>query len=61
MAMDSLEEMIRRDYQAWSGGFPPETQDQIFLYLEYAASTDAPQEKVREILYEWVVQGARRP
>ncbi len=60
MPMQSQQESIRQDYELWSGGFPPETEDAIFLYLEYACPKDCPQDEVRAILYAWAAEASRR-
>jgi len=30
-------EQLKSDFRQWSGGFPPESADQITVYLDYAA------------------------
>ena len=45
---------IRRDYLEWSGGFPPETQEDVQLYVEVASSRDDDDADVIQVLNEWM-------
>jgi hypothetical protein len=46
----------KKDFRNWSGGFPPESEEQITVYLDYAAAADADPEDLRGILREWMEQ-----
>ena len=45
---------IRADFLAWSGGFPPDSDDQITVYVDYAAHTDWDSNEVRRLLEDWM-------
>ena len=45
---------IREDFLTWSGGFPPESDHQIFVYVEAARPKDSDEEEVREMLKAWM-------
>ncbi len=45
---------FKEDFQAWSGGFPPDSEQQIFIYMEYAYGTEADADEVREMLRKWM-------
>jgi hypothetical protein len=38
---------VREDFQAWSGGFPPDSEEQVEVYVEYALPSDLDAEAVR--------------
>jgi hypothetical protein len=46
---------VKEDFLAWSGGFPPDSEQQIFVYIEYAhgANTDDVYD-VRTMLRNWM-------
>jgi hypothetical protein len=46
---------IRDDFLTWSGGFPPDSEQQIFIYMEYVYGDDAEDaDEVREMLRNWM-------
>lgn len=45
---------IKEDFSTWSGGFPPESDAQITVYIDYASSKDWDDDKVRELLRDWM-------
>lgn len=48
---------IVEDFLEWSGGFPPEDDEQIETYLELSASSDDDEVKVRDVLRAWLALG----
>jgi len=51
----STTEAVKNDFRGWSGGFPPDSDMEIFVYLEYAFSNViADKDEVREMLREWM-------
>jgi len=53
MDQDS-EAAIRSDFEDWSGGFPPESDQQIFVYVTTASSKEWDDNIVLEILRTWM-------
>ena len=51
--IDELTQTVRRDFEEWSGGFPPESEYQITVYVDYARCIENA-ELVREILRDWM-------
>lgn len=47
---------IRKDFENWSGGFPPESEHQISVYIEHARPINSDPETVRQTLVEWMNQ-----
>ncbi len=46
---------VKEDFLAWSGGFPPESEQQIFVYMEYAYGADAADaDEARKMLRQWM-------
>lgn len=45
---------IHEDFLTWSGGFPPESDAQIAMFVETAISADADPEVVRQFLAVWM-------
>lgn len=45
---------IKAHFERWSGGFPPDSDDQITVYIDYAREDDADAEDVRDILKTWM-------
>jgi hypothetical protein len=48
--IDPEKQRVREDFEAWSGGFPPESADQIEVYVLYAVLSDLDEEAVRRWL-----------
>lgn len=45
--MDSqMANTIKQDFLAWSGGFPPESDDQIYVYIETAKRPEIDDEEL---------------
>jgi hypothetical protein len=51
---ESKTKAIREDFETWSGGFPPESDEQITVYIDYASSKDWDDDEVRELLRAWM-------
>ena len=45
---------VREDFLTWSGGFPPESDAQIAVFVETAIPADADPEVVRQFLAAWM-------
>ena len=41
---------VREDFEAWSGGFPPVSEEQVEVYVEQALPNDLDAEAVRRWL-----------
>jgi len=41
-------------FYSWSGGFAPESEYQITVYLDYAKVSDYPDDVLRRILTKWM-------
>jgi hypothetical protein len=52
-------EQLKRDFLEWSGGFEPETEHQIIVYVDYARDSRLDREDVRHILEDWMCAGAQ--
>lgn len=56
--MDSdLAERLKKDFREWSGGFPPESDEKITVYLDYALPDGIDKEEAREVLEDWYRSG----
>jgi hypothetical protein len=51
-----FEKFVKKDFQEWSGGFPPELAAQIRVYLDYAMSNDLDPSKVELLLSDWMME-----
>ena len=45
---------IKRHFRAWSGGFPPESDDQIYVYIDAANPDDVPDVELWDLLRTWM-------
>ena len=46
---------VKEDFLAWSGGFPPDSEQEIFVYMEYVHGSDADDaNELREMLRDWM-------
>lgn len=46
---------IRDDFLTWSGGSSPESEQQIFIYMEYVYGSDTDDaDEVRAMLRDWM-------
>jgi hypothetical protein len=48
---------LEEDFRTWSGGFPPESEFQIIVYIDYANPFPDREQKVKEYLMDWYEQG----
>ena len=51
---------MRAHFLEWSGGFEPESQFQITVYVDYAADQDLDADEVRSGLEDWAHENSRR-
>lgn len=42
------------DFLQWSGGFPPESEHQITVYIDYALQADFHPNQARDALFHWM-------
>ncbi|HET6248169.1 MAG TPA: hypothetical protein VFE47_10770 [Tepidisphaeraceae bacterium] len=47
-------ESLKAHFLEWSGGFEPESEHQITVYVDYAANCNLDRDDVRRILEEWL-------
>ncbi len=52
----TVEASIRSEFEEWSGGFPPESEEQIFIYVNYAMANDLEERVVLQVLRAWMEQ-----
>lgn len=61
--MDDGQEELKKwpeledDFETWSGGFPPESEYQIIVYIDYRNPFSGRDDKVREYLMDWFERG----
>ena len=48
---------LAKDFLAWSGGFPPECDHEIVVYLDYALPEGFDREEVARFLEDWYASG----
>jgi hypothetical protein len=44
----------RSDFEDWSGGFPPESDQQIYVYVTHALSSDFDELFALKVLRAWM-------
>jgi hypothetical protein len=49
-------EKLREDFREWSGGFPPESDHQITVYIDYASDITVAPEEARKMLRGWMAE-----
>jgi hypothetical protein len=49
-------EAVREDFLTWSGGFPPESDQQIWVYVEAARPGDTDAVEVTRLLLDWMAE-----
>jgi hypothetical protein len=47
---------LKRHFLIWSGGFEPESEYQIIVYVDYARDSRLDSEEVRELLEDWMAE-----
>jgi hypothetical protein len=45
---------IKNDFEIWSGGFPPESDFQIYVYIDTAKSLDVADADLWNLLRTWM-------
>jgi hypothetical protein len=50
-------EALKKNFREWSGGFPPESDHQITVYCDHAASSKWDKNEVRKVLDDWYESG----
>lgn len=45
---------LKHHFLSWSGGFEPESRDQITVYLDYAILREFDRDEARQALEEWM-------
>ena len=50
---NATRQRIQRDFEEWSGGFPPESEWQITVYLDYALNVEIDREVALSVLQSW--------
>lgn len=47
---------IKKHFRSWSGGFPPESDYQIYVYIDAARleNNNVSDDELREMLREWM-------
>jgi hypothetical protein len=48
-------EKVKRHFLEWSGGFEPETEYQIIVYVDYARLSDVDRDETLECLEGWML------
>jgi len=51
---EQLARAIEQDFLEWSGGFPPDSEEQIFVYVETSSPIDTDSQEVSELLRTWM-------
>ena len=53
---DVIAATLKEDFRNWSGGFSPESREQISVYIDYAmpCDGDASALEVQEVLSVWM-------
>ena len=58
--MDAAQQRaIKEDYLAWTGGFPPDSESEIFTYIEASMPLDCDLEEVRAALHAWMAESSQ--
>lgn len=47
------EQALRKHFQSWSGGFPPDSEHEITVYVDYARLSRFDPDETREALRKW--------
>ena len=45
---------IKKDFWTWSGGFPPESDYQIYVYIDAAKPVDVADAELWDLLRTWM-------
>ncbi len=60
MTNEQIEE-LKRHFFVWSGGFEPESEDQIIVYVDYARVSQLERDEVYDVLVEWLAGELHSP
>jgi hypothetical protein len=60
MSSADLDTIIRKDFEEWSGGFPPDSLAQIDAYVESSSPIHLCASEARESLIRWMRSESRR-
>jgi hypothetical protein len=55
---DSELKLLKADFLEWTGGFEPETEDDIKVYVDTSMPFNLKPDEAREALREWMRLGA---
>ncbi len=58
--VSQIAKRIKDDFRAWSGGFPPESNAQIRVYIDYAMPNFGEQvteTEIDQVLTNWLMKG----
>ncbi len=53
---DDQRKQLIEDFLAWTGGFAPESDNQITVYLDYAAPLNVDAERAERLLRDWLLR-----
>src|SRR5262245_57917169 len=45
---------LQKDFLSWTGGFPPETEEQIAIYADFSMPQQFDENEGRSFLREWI-------
>lgn len=54
MDEETAKAKLRSDFEDWSGGFPPESDQQIYVYVTHALSSDFDEQFALKVLRKWM-------
>ncbi len=60
MTSEEIQKLMAH-FESWSGGFSPDSEQEIFIYVEYAHDSDADSSEVTQFLREWMMFAWRQP
>ncbi|MCL4207922.1 MAG: hypothetical protein KJ000_36005 [Pirellulaceae bacterium] len=49
-----LRQAIRENFLVWSGGFPPQSSQEVWVYVETARPFDTDANAVTTLLFDWM-------
>ncbi len=52
---------LKKDFAEWSGGFPPDSLEQITVYIDYTLPVGTNPDEARQSLIGWMDQEAMVP
>lgn len=53
---DEMKQAIISHFLEWSGGFPPDSEEEIFIYVHHAMLTDADERETTWLLRDWMIE-----